>query len=381
MKPEEKFDLEKEENTNQEIFDSLRNGLTLIENLYHQRNGIASLLGALLLEKEKEIARLENEVGKFKESEQKDKEKLQSKNSEIDKLKNTILNKDNDILDLNNKLIVHANSIHECNETINTLRKEKLQLEEINKENSARIEELKTKCADQELLIQGLEKENQEKDSLIKNLKIDSNELERQLSLHNEFLTKNRSREEQVCDQLSSSLKILSDQIETKDFVNSSFSKIGFDKEVFANLISSFIEIKEEKFDFWSYLNYSFSDHLFDLLIKNKATFSKIFKLYSYARAEKIQPDLKNVLNVDLFVKTLTTIQNLFSVENIHLYYPLLLFDKYTSENYDLEDYNMINQINESYTNSFEYNTIIDLEQVGIIFKAQKIKPKVSKKN
>lgn len=376
-----KDDILKEAKERENIFDSFKENVDSIKKIYESQQVFIAAYSSRIEKKENAI----EELTKCKKENQKTIEEkiklLKAKDIDIKELKTVISGKDQEIRSLIDKLKNEKDNNEEKGKKNRLLEDKEKKLNKLLNDDNNRIDDLSNKIKDKDIIINQQKDDIEKKENIINELKIDSDNYNSILTKQQDFIKSIQSRELQVCEKLIHSFQSILNLIRTDEFNSSPFRQITFNKDNILIIISAFQRQKDIELKFWDYLECNFSDKLFEILNTSFISISKIFKLYLYCQIENVHQDLMSFLDTNKYCESVNQIESLFAIEGIYIHYPTLLFDKYKSDLFDLENYNILGQINGSYIINAEYNTIIDLEQIGVAYKNNTIKPKVSKKN
>jgi len=381
MKTENKDNILKVIEEQEGLFVSVKHNFASIEELYNKQQSLIAAYSLRIEKKEQTIDELEKSVTALQQSITDNIKLLEIKNAELTQSQS--INKKNEkTIEQLNIRIKDSDADNKKHETTILSLKEKIRAcDQLSADKETQIKDLIESLRKKDDLITQKEEDIRKKDRTISELehyKINYDSIENK---QHDFLELKQKYVQDTYKNFRALFQQIQSLIQTQGLADSPFASINFNQDNMLNIISKFEQMENVQYEFWQCLEYDISKDLFEILSAHLLLISNVFRLYLYCQIDSVKLLLVDILNADLYCDSVTKIEKLFEREGIYIQYPFLLFDKYRSDIYDLEKYNILGQIEEACTRNVDYNTIIDLEQIGAKYQNVIIKPKVSKKS
>lgn len=381
MKTEHKDNILKVIEEQEGLFVSVKHDFASIEELYNKQQSLIAAYSLRIEKKEQTIDELEKRVATLQQSITAKIKLLEIKNTELTQSQ-SVNEKDKEIIEQLNIKIKDSDDVNKQHETtILSLRKKISACDKLATDKEMQLKNLIENISKKDDIIAQKEKDISKKDGAIRDLGRYKINYDNIANKQHDFLELKHKYIQDTYKNFRALFQQVQTLIQTQGLADSPFASINFNQDNMRNIISKFGQMENVQCEFWQCLEYDISKNLFEILLAHHLLISNMFRLYSYCQIDSVKALLLNILNTDLYCELIMQIEKLFAKEGIYVQYPSLLFDKYRSDIYDVEKYNILGQIDEASTRNVDHNIIIDLEQIGVRYKNEIIKPKVSKKS
>jgi hypothetical protein len=240
-----------------------------------------------------------------------------------------------------------------------------------------------TITADKSIISNKLYKEENEK--IIEEKKVLEKRIETLVSekdgfmqLRNTYYSSIRNNQIRICKELTDALSRLSSILFDSQFFQSEFKSINILKDKMELAINYLEDEANADISVDEVERNDFSNKMYDWVVDNIETISKLFIIYFFCRISQVEQDIKSLINACEYVSEVEKILSLFTEISIEIISPIPFFDSYNSKHHELSHYSDISQININYTNSLTTGKVIETTRIGIRYADKCIRPLVA---